>query len=72
MSTTLLRTSTITDGRFRTTGLPPGEYFVAAIIGAEDAWKSPEFLRSLVPFAARVKIGLGDTASVSLKAKPRR
>ncbi len=60
------------DGRFRTRSVPPGEYFVTAAIGAEDYWITTDFLRSLVPFASRVKVALGDTPSVSLKARPRR
>ena len=59
------------DGRFRARAVPPGEYFVAAAIGADDSWIRTDFLRSLVPFAQRVKLALGDTQTVTLKARPR-
>jgi hypothetical protein len=61
-----------TDGRFQDSGLPPGDYFVAAAIGGEDNWARTEFLRSLVPFATRVTLALGDKASVHVKARPRK
>jgi hypothetical protein len=60
------------DGRFRVSALPPGEYFVAAAIGGEDSWIRTDFLRSLVPFATRVKAALGDAPSIHLKARPRK
>jgi len=60
------------DGRFRTDALPPGEYFVAAAIGGEDSWITTDVLRSLVGFATRVKVALGETPSIQLKARPRK
>ena len=60
------------DGQFKVGSLPPGEYFVAATIGAEDNWIKTDFLRSLVPFATRVKLELGDKPSINLKARPRK
>jgi hypothetical protein len=68
-----LRWATVgTAGRFKVRALPPGEYFVAASIGGEDNWMKRDFLQSLVPFATRIKLALGDNASMSLKARPRK
>jgi protocatechuate 3,4-dioxygenase beta subunit len=68
-----LRWATVgTDGRFKVGALPPGEYFVAATIGGEENWIKRDFLQSLVPFATRLKLALGDNASISLKPRPRR
>jgi hypothetical protein len=60
------------DGSFRTWPMPPGEYLVAALVGGEDDWFNPEFLRTLVPYATRLKLALGDHPTVTLKPRPRR
>ena len=49
-----------TDGRFTFTGLPAGDYLVAALTDVDpDEWQSPSFLEQLVPAAIRVAIASG-------------
>jgi hypothetical protein len=48
----------------------PGTYFVIAFTGEiPEFWEAPEFLRSLVPFATRVTIAPGTTATVNVQAR---
>jgi protocatechuate 3,4-dioxygenase beta subunit len=55
-------------GGFRLTGLPPGEYFVAAVRDeSAGAWQSVEFLESVASEATRLRLGEGDTQSQSLR-----
>jgi hypothetical protein len=55
-------------GAFMMNGLPPGEYFVAAVEGAltEDL-RDPKILESLRAGATRVTLGRGGNASVRLQ-----
>ena len=59
-------------GLFRIEGLPPGEYFVAAVARtfaretAED-WQDPDLLEQLATHATRISIAGGQHASVALK-----
>lgn len=54
-------------GAFQLTSLPEGEYFVAAVPGADaDAWQDPEYLKQLARSAARVSLKWGQTSSVEL------
>jgi hypothetical protein len=49
-----------TDGSFQFSGLPAGEYLLAAVTNVEEnQWFNPEFLASLLPGALRVTIGEG-------------
>lgn len=49
-----------TDGRFVVKGLPPGDYFVAAVTDVDqDEWFIGTFLETLVPAAAPVTISAG-------------
>jgi hypothetical protein len=55
------------DGAYAIRGLPPGEYFVAAI--RDDFlvdWHDPAFLDKVSQMAARVSIGAGDQKSQGL------
>jgi hypothetical protein len=55
-------------GRFTVTGLPPGEYLVAALNYLERGEStSPEFLESIRSQATPVRLEEGDTRVVSLK-----
>jgi hypothetical protein len=51
------------DGSFRVGGLPPGDYYVAAVDPTESmdsgAWQEPEALNALTPAARRVALGEG-------------
>ena len=49
------------DGRYRIGGLPPGEYYVAAMTDfTPGQLDDPPFLESLVPLAVKVVIGEGE------------
>ena len=55
-------------GRFGTSGLPAGDYFVAAVPGGSlRDWNDPRFLEQLMPSAARVTLGDGEKKSVDVK-----
>jgi hypothetical protein len=58
------------DGSFAVEGLPPGNYYVAALAtlpaGGADAWRDPSFLESLVAPSASVSVGDGGRAEVLL------
>ena len=57
-----------TDGRFRVTGLLPGEYYLAVVTEIEpDEATDPRFLETLVPMALRVTIGDGETRRQNLR-----
>lgn len=57
-----------TDGRFRITGLPPGEYHVAVVTEVEpDEATDPRFLETLVSMAMRITIGEGETRRQDLR-----
>jgi hypothetical protein len=49
-------------------GLPPGEYWVAAVDRLEpDSWLTPDNLDALVPSAARVTVHEGQVVSTDLR-----
>ena len=49
------------DGRFSFTGLPAGDYFLAAVNDFEpNAWFSAEFLEQILPAAIRVTLAEGE------------
>ena len=50
------------------TGLPPGEYYAAAV-GADASadWQDPKFLESLVRVAIRVTLGDGESKVIDIK-----
>jgi hypothetical protein len=55
-------------GQFTFTGLPDGDYCVAAI--RQDAvreWREPAFLKKLAPLATRVKIAEGQKTATALR-----
>lgn len=56
------------DGRFRTTGLPPGDYLAAAFEMVDTSeLTDPEFLERLESRAARFTLGDGETRTLELK-----
>jgi hypothetical protein len=68
----LKNTSPARDAAFALRGLPPGQYYVAAIdrrLGAEEAGEleNPEFLESLVAHATRVTLSEGQRTTLTLK-----
>jgi hypothetical protein len=60
-------------GAFRLRGLPPGDYFVAAVArpratadpDGDDSWQDPEWLESMAPRAARVTLAEDQKVSVN-------
>jgi hypothetical protein len=64
----LRRTTTRDDGQFVVTGLPGGDYYVAAVArvpdDGADAWQDPDFLDVLQRSASFVSILDGERASV--------
>jgi len=63
-SSYLRRAQASPDGSFRVGGLPPGDYYVAAVDpeGSVDSgeWQEPEALRALTSAARRVTLGEGE------------
>jgi protocatechuate 3,4-dioxygenase beta subunit len=56
------------DGRFKITGLPPGQYHIVAIDYVDpNEWNEPEYLERVRSKATSVTIGEGETKSVDLK-----
>ena len=66
------------DGRFSVSGLPPGEYWIAAREtafeeGAYTSWQHTDFLTGLIPGAQRIRLVDGDRTLVDLRlARPPR
>jgi len=66
-----LRTMTGTDGRFRTEGMPPGEYLAIAVeatatVRGGDQWQDPDYLETLVAQARRMTLPEGGNVSLTL------
>jgi len=60
-------------GAYQVPGLPPGEYYVAAISeAAESDWQDPKFLELLVATAAHVRIDDGEKATQNLRLQESR
>ena len=56
------------DGRFKLTGLPPGDYFVVALDSVDGTeWMDPEFLDSIKTKASSFSLGDGETKTLDLK-----
>jgi hypothetical protein len=56
------------DGRFKTTGLPPGEYFAIALDAFDpNEGTDPEFLGRVEARATRFALGDGETKALDLK-----
>jgi len=57
-----------TDGRFRLTGLPAGEYYLAVVTSIEsDEATDPAFLEALVQGAIRITLAEGETRRQDLR-----
>jgi Carboxypeptidase regulatory-like domain len=53
-----------TDGAFSAKGLPPGEYFIAALTDVEPGeWNDPALLEQLVAFAVKVTLREGEATT---------
>jgi hypothetical protein len=64
-----LRSVRVTEtGTFTIAGLPPGDYYVAAVRDeAADDWQRPEFLESISAGASRLRLADGDKLTQSLR-----
>lgn len=57
-------------GAFAMTGLPPGEYFVAAVaIDAPGDPRDPKVLQALMPTATRVTLGDGEKKAIAVRRR---
>jgi len=55
-------------GLFRISGLPPGDYLIAAIDYVQDGqWNDPEYLESLRRDSQRLTLSEGASQSIALK-----
>jgi hypothetical protein len=58
------------DGRFEFTGLPPGEYYLAAITTYDpQEWYTRPFLESVLPGAIKITLTDGQTTTQDLKVR---
>lgn len=65
----LRQTRTGQDGSFKLGALPPGEYHVVAIAGtAPRGWQDPQYLEAVSRSATQVRIGEGDTRTVTINS----
>ena len=65
-------TATGTDGRFRVRGLPPGDYYAAALTDPSAGdWRDPDLLDTLIPMATRVVVAAGEAVTIGLSTRPR-
>lgn len=64
------RVTSSSNGQFKVTGLPAGDYYLAALQldPAGDTWEDPEFLTALSSRATRVSLTEGAPVTVSLEA----
>ena len=57
-----------TDGRFSLIGLPPGEYYLAAVAEyPQSDWSTPSFLEQLIAAAIKVTLAEGERKTQDLK-----
>jgi hypothetical protein len=51
-----------TDGTFSVTGLPAGDYLIAAVTDVDQGeWMDPSFLKTIVPASLKLSIAEGET-----------
>jgi protocatechuate 3,4-dioxygenase beta subunit len=56
------------DGKFRATGLPAGEYFLAAVTDLDQQdWGDPVFMEQVVPGALKITLGEGERKTQDLR-----
>ena len=59
-----------TDGSFRLVGLPPGDYFLAALTEFDqNEWFTPAFLEQVAPGAIRVALGEGEKKTQDIRLR---
>jgi len=56
------------DGLFRFTGLPPGDYFLAAVTDLEQGdWGDPAFMEQVAAAAIRITLGEGEKKTQDIR-----
>ena len=56
------------DGKYKVTGLPPGEYYIAALVDVEPSQLTdPSFLEMLIPASIKVSLGEGEKKTQDLR-----
>jgi len=56
------------EGRFKITGLPPGDYYLVAVDRVEPGqWTDPEFLESIRTSAMSMSLAEGETRALTLR-----
>lgn len=56
------------DGRYTMSGLPPGDYLLAAVLDIDpDDWNDPAFLEQLVPASIKLTLGEGEKKTQHLR-----
>ena len=56
------------DGRYTMSGLPPGDYLLAAVLDIDpDDWNDPAFLEQLVPASIKLTLGEGQKKTQHLR-----
>ncbi len=55
------------NGQYAVDDLPPGAYFVAAVVDVTPAWAEPSFLAALAATASRVQLVAGETVRADLR-----
>ena len=56
------------DGRYTMSGLPPGDYLLAAVLDIDpDDWNDPVFLEQLVPASIKLTLGEGEKKTQHLR-----
>jgi protocatechuate 3,4-dioxygenase beta subunit len=59
-----------TDGTFSITGLPPGDYRIAAVTDIETGeWLDPDFLRELLPASISFRLAEGQPATQDIRVR---
>ena len=59
-------------GAYRIYGLPPGDYYIAAVSDAlATDWQNPEFLTALSRAAQRIRISEGEKKTQALRTQAR-
>jgi protocatechuate 3,4-dioxygenase beta subunit len=59
------------NGRFKISGLPPGEYYAIALDRIDNvAWNDPEFLQSVQPQATMFSLMEAETKTLDLRLRP--
>ncbi|HEX5071241.1 MAG TPA: carboxypeptidase-like regulatory domain-containing protein [Vicinamibacterales bacterium] len=66
----IMQTRPASDGHYSVRGLPPGDYFIAALTDVEeDEWHDAGFLRQVMPTSLKITLGEGEKKTQDLQIK---